>query len=266
MRRTFALVAVAVAMLTMTACFGPRTLTVEEVDARAQEYYQRGLDQLAKNDARAAVESFQIAKAYDSAKRLPDVSDQIERAQARVRAGMGGSGSIAAAASGTSQAAPRQPDDDPLLTFRSTLYPYSIDVPRSWRAQSGAATVAGARADLFLSTKPQPVPPVLTVAAHRLPKDLDPRGYLETQIKLLKASGLNPQLAGERSVSGMSGWLVRTPIITDQGIIVSTLAAFGEPGTGWVVTLTAARDESERMQPLFQRILDSFRYGTLVST
>lgn len=265
-RRLPALLLVLVLSVGTLACAGPRSLSKDEVDARAREYYQRGLEHLARNEPRPALESFQMARAYDTTGRIPELPAFIERTELQLK-----SGAVAAAPPGPAlrgvSATPTPRAEEPFQTFRSRLYPYSVDVPESWSVRGGGTRVGNIQADLLQAPRPRSgSAPSVTVVAHRLPPDVDARAYLEANLKLLRAQGGTPQVVGERLVDAMSGWLVRTPVNNEQGSLMSTIAFFGRDGVGWAVTFSASKEESDRLQPLFHRILDAFRVGNLVTT
>ena len=68
-----------------SACGSQRTLTRTDIDARAQEYFQRGMELYQRGELRPALENFRLAKAYDSAGSNPSIAEMIDKTEARLR-------------------------------------------------------------------------------------------------------------------------------------------------------------------------------------
>ena len=252
--------------ISATAYAGPLSLSKDEVDGRAREYYERGLEQSARNELRPALDSFRMARAYDAAGRIVELPDLIERTEARLKAGSPTANAPRGPAIvGVAPTAPTPLAEERFQTFRSRLYPYSIELPESWSAQSGGTKVGNAEGDLLQAPRGHGFRPTLTVVAHLLPPDIDARAYLEVNLKNIRAQGMNPERVGDRQVDGMAAWLVRTRVANEQGAFISTLAVFGRDRVGWTATFSAAPDESDRLQPLFQRMLDGLKVGALTT-
>jgi hypothetical protein len=249
------LLALVGAALLATSCAPPRSLSRDEVEGRAQDYYVRGMDQFQRGEFRAALESFRLAKAYDPTTTNRKIADMIEKTEARLRIG---GAPVAASGPGvapTSAAA----TTNVFRTYRSRLYPYAIDIPEDWIAEPGGAQVANTPADLLSSPKGGQPAASASIVAHLLPPDIDGRAYVEANLKLLRSQGMRPDELGKRSVDGFEATLLRTRVITEQGKLVNMVAIFASERIGWGLTFSAGADDGERLQPFFHRLLDSFR-------
>ena len=257
--RLIALVVAALGLLLASGCVGQKGLSKEEVDGRAQEYFLRGMDLYQRGEFRGALESFRLAKAYDPQGTNASIADMIEKSEAKLRIG----NPAAAAGPALGMAAAPTPVaalglEGPFQTFHSRLYPYSVNVPESWAIEPGGAKVANTPADLLMAPLRGSRPVRLTVVAHLLPVDVDRRGYVEANIKLLRSQGVQPDELGKRVVDGMEASLLKARVTNEQGKLINTFAIFANDRIGWGLTFSASIEESDRLQPLFQRMLDSF--------
>lgn len=242
-----------------TGCVGQQTLSKDQVDERSQEYFLRGMDQFQRGEFRQALESFRLAKAYDPQGHNPQIGAMIEKTEGRVRAG-GAPASVANPAIGVApRPTPRPAVEGAIKTHYSRLYPYAMDIPESWTAEPGGAKVANTPADLLSGPRTGAARTSVTAVAHRMPLDFDRRAYVEANVKLLRSQGLQPDEVGKRTVDGFETTLMRARVNNEQGKIVNTFAIFASQSIGWGLTFTAGAEESDGLQPLFHRMLDSFR-------
>jgi hypothetical protein len=289
--RALLLLLLLLASLVLTGgCLPRKTLTREEVDGRAQEYFQRGMDQFQRGEFRPALESFRLAHAYDPAGANPSIAEMIDKTETRLRISPSGIQPAAPAAPAPAQptvarptpqptasggppaAQPTSPPGPPAAaptdkpaagpsfkTYRSRLYPYALEIPDNWSVSPAVTTVAEAPADLIEAPNAGQGGAAITVVAHLLPDDVDRRAYVEAHIKLLRSQGVQAEEFGRRTVDGFEATLLRARFADQRGRQISTFAIFASEQVGWRLTLTAQAEESDRLQPLFQRLLDSFR-------
>ena len=253
------LLAAALSGVLVAGCFGSRPLTREEVDGRAQEYYLRGMDAYQKGDLRAALESFRLAKAYDVGGTNPLIAEMIGKAESKLKVGGARQtpGPAAVAQAPTPTALPVLSGN--FRTHRSRLYPFVLEVPDTWANQPGAIMVGETPADVLLAPAGGGPPPTLSVVAHLLPPDIDRRGYAEAHYQLLRSQGIQAEEIGRRTVDGNEAMLLRARVTTEAGKRVDTLAVFANEQVGWALTFSALPSESDSLQPLFQRMLDTFK-------
>jgi hypothetical protein len=245
-------------LVVLAGCMGQRSLTQEEVDGRAQEYFQRGMDQFQRGEFKPALESFRLAKAYDIQGKNTTIPEMIEKTEARLRVNVGPA-AAAAPALGAIPVATAKPGGEMVYkTYHSRLYPYALELPESWTVDPNGAKVGNSPADLLVAPKGD-VRASLIVVAHLLPDDIDRRGYVEANIKLLRAQGLRADEIGKRTVDGAEATLLKAQLNNELGRSTATFALFASEGIGWGLNFTAAADQSDKLQPLFHRILDSFR-------
>ena len=209
------LIALACLCLVAGGCRSQPSLSKADVDTRVQEYFQRGMELYQRGEFRPALESFRIAKAYDSSGSNPSIAEMIEKSEARLR--INNPSAVAAPAVGAAPIpTPRPTTEGPFKTFHSRQYPYSVELPESWTLDPSGAKVANTPADLLVAPRSGSVRTSLTVVAHLLPADVDGRGYLETNLKLLRSQGVQPDEVGRRVVDGFDASLYRAKLSNEQ--------------------------------------------------
>jgi hypothetical protein len=260
------LLALVLVSLLVAGCAQKKLLSGQEVSNRAQEYFQRGMEQFQRGELRPALESFRLAKAYDAAGANSQIAEMIEKTEAKLRLP---NSSAAAAASGSGaprsaapQLAPPATAAQGFKTFRSRLYPYSIDLPESWGPSASQPVVNGIRFEVLSAPGSPPVE--LSTLALPLQPDVDARAFFESMRKGLRAMGLDPIDVARRKVDGTDAFIMRaTGTDPVNGKQVATMAMFERERVGWLIMFAAAADQSERLQPMFHSLLDTFHAGEL---
>lgn len=245
-----------------TLACAPRGLTREEVDGKATEYYQRGMDQYQRGDFRAALESFRLAKAYDPAGVNPLIPDMLGKTEDKLRAGpLASAATPLPRSSGilTIPTATAVVQSDELRTYRSRLYPFLVDLPASWRPDPGGAVIGNTNAELLRAPEGTPGQPGLAVLAVILPADADARAFAEAHRKVLRAQGLSLDEAGKRTIDGQEASLWQATVNTDRGKVVATFAIFAANRIGWSIGFVAEAAQNPKLQTLYHHLLDSFK-------
>ena len=275
-------------------CSTQKPLSKDEVDARAQEYYQRGMDLYQKGDFRGALESFRLAKAYDIQGSNASIVEMIDKTEQKLRIPGAGSAAARNPAPPPPQAAPqptaaRPAPSDPapanpaptlvpaptsppsggggqrldatFKTYRSYTYPYSIEIPESWGLGPEQPQISGIPVEVLAAPETGGVPTDIGLLAVPLPADVDARAWFEAMRKGVRMAGVDPTDIGKRPVDGAEAFLMRATANDRRGKHVSTMAMFEIERVGWLIIFSAPADQSDRLQPLFHRMLDSFHSG-----
>ena len=267
------LVALAAALL-FSSCSAQKGLSRDEIDHRSVEYFHRGVEQYQRGELRAARDSLRLARAYDIQRANPAIPEMIEKVEERLQSvgrGTGAAGTQPPATPPRRDLAPpvaptvvtaQSPGvagEPALKTYRSRRYPYAVDVPEGWSPDTSVPRVRGLEVEVLTSPKTASIVPDLSTLGLPLADDVDTRAFVEAMRKALRAVGIEPVEIGKRSVDGAEATILRARVTDQQGKHVSTMAMFEVERVGWMLIFDAPAEDSERLQPLFHRMLDSFR-------
>jgi hypothetical protein len=141
----------------------------------------------------------------------------------------------------------------------STLFPYAVDYLETWRVQSGGAAFEGGTADLFAGDRRGSVVNTVTVFAQPLAAGASDDVFLEASMADLGAAGIDPGQEQERTIDGNDAYVFSYTVTQDDRAYAVTQAIFVRQNRGWVLTLTVAPEDNDRLLPVFNHMLDSFQ-------
>jgi hypothetical protein len=141
----------------------------------------------------------------------------------------------------------------------STRYPYAIDYLETWRIVAEGARFEGGEADLFAGERRGPVTNLATVFAQPLADGTTVELFFEASVAELADAGVTAGQEQERTIDGHVAYVFAYTMSRDNQSYAITQAVFVREGQGWVLTLTAAPEDNDRLVPVFRHMLDSFQ-------
>lgn len=261
LHRVVALLALLPLLTGCTLSGGTRYLPANAADdpyrtvrARAQEFYQAGVERERQGDWRQALDDYQQARLWDPDNRQ-DIKDAVGRMQARVGATAPRLKPPAQADGARPQVTPTAPSAG-MRTFESTSFPYGISYPEDWLAKPDGTSEQPI--DTFLG---QPAPNVaamvmITVEPIESSATLDELSAVIT--RELHASGVHDvRLAERRLVSGLPAYLLTYHVTAGAETGSRRHVLFLTPGRAWHVVLLAAPGTTPDLLKTFDAMLDS---------
>jgi hypothetical protein len=160
-----------------------------------------------------------------------------------------------------SQASPDPGATTGFKTYRSTRYPYSMEIPENWALSPEQPQISGIPVEVLGAPDGGPMPTDVGTLALPLQPDVDARAFYEAMRKGLRVVGIDPIDVGRRAVAGTEAFVMRASGKDAKGKWASTLVMFENSRVGWLIVFTTTPEQSDKLQPLFQRMLDSFQIG-----
>jgi hypothetical protein len=143
--------------------------------------------------------------------------------------------------------------------YTSTLYPYAIDYLESWRAVGAGAQFDGGQADLFAGERRGAIVNTVTVLSQPIVAGTSLQLFLETSMADLGEAGIQAGDEIERTIDGHDAYVFSYTLTRDDRTYAITQAIFVRQNHAWVLTLTAAPEDNDRLVPVFTHMLDSFQ-------
>lgn len=146
-----------------------------------------------------------------------------------------------------------------LITFKSTLYPYSIGYLHGWHHQ--VIPFGASKADFFL--RPISVGGFtdnMNVYSTTLPAKMSDAALLSANVAQLRQSlKVNPTVFGSITVAGHRLRMIGYFLAVGGRRVNTTQVLLALGGRGWFFTLTVGPGDEIQLRPLFVAVVESFR-------
>jgi hypothetical protein len=141
---------------------------------------------------------------------------------------------------------------------QSNLYPYAIDIANDWLSQAGGANFEVGRADLFVGERQGRRSNSVTVLSQVVPAETTSQLFIEASLAELTAAGITITRQQERGIDGVPAVVYSYATSVDGQTYTISQAVFVRRNFGWIITLTAIPEHYDRLQHVFNHMLDSF--------
>lgn len=153
----------------------------------------------------------------------------------------------------------QQPASASYRRYASALHPYAIDYPEQWHSISGGATADEAKADLFVGGQHGKVTSSITVYSQPMAEDTSSRFLLDAVMAGLVEAGITPGDEQARAIAGAEAFVFNYSTTSHEQEYAVIQATFVHNDRGWMVTLTCAPSEVDRLRPRFDHMLNSLQ-------
>jgi hypothetical protein len=145
--------------------------------------------------------------------------------------------------------------------YRSSLYPYSITVPREWTSRAGVK-VGSLTVDGFLGPRQGEFTPSVTVYGQKVDPGVDSDAFARANLQSVTAGGAPAQPQPNAEPAGAKASLVTYPATSGELRYNVNQVFFVQQGIGWVVTLSSpssAGADTGAYLPVLRQMLASFK-------